>query len=51
MSSPGRAGEDGGLLPRTTLRVSTVYRASRITSDSGTHGFGGTKAETVRSRE
>lgn len=45
MSSPGRPGEDGGLPPRMTLRVYTVDRTGRITSDSGTHGFEGAEAE------
>lgn len=49
MSVAGSAGEDDDLPPRMTLRVYTVDRAGRITSDSGTHGFEGAEAETARS--
>lgn len=49
MRIPGSLEEDGGLPPRMTLRVYTVDREGRITSDSGTHGFEGAEAETARS--
>lgn len=47
MSVAERTGEDGGLPPRMTLRVYTVDRAGRVTSDSGTHGFEGGEAGTA----
>ncbi|WP_234046706.1 hypothetical protein, partial [Streptomyces adelaidensis] len=49
MSVEGRTGEDGGLPPRMTLRVYTVDRTGRVTSDSGTHGFEGGDAGTATS--
>lgn len=49
MSVAGGPEEDGGLPPRMTLRVYTVDREGRITSDSGTHGFEGAEAESTRS--
>ncbi len=39
MSALRTPGDEDGLPPRMTLRVYTVNRAGRITSDSGTRGI------------
>ncbi len=49
MSGAGTPTEDGGFSPRMTLRVCTVAREGRITSDTGTHGFEGAEAGTTTS--
>ncbi len=49
MSGVGSLGADGGLPPRMTLRVYTVDREGRVTSDSGIHGFEGAEAESATS--
>ncbi|MGW0839078.1 hypothetical protein ACWD26_02760 [Streptomyces sp. NPDC002787] len=47
MSVADTTHEDGDLPPRMTLRVYTVDRTGRVTSDSGTHGFEGGEARAV----